>query len=150
MQESRRSCGKSTFWKFSSRTPLHEMKVQESQHSQHRFHSIKEMQTCDNVNTGNTGKFTFSSRILLHEMWTCDIQENRPYIKIFWNMMRSKHVIGGNADAGKSTLLSKSLLHESMWLESIQLGIRKRPTYRFEDTIVLERWYFWRSEINID
>ncbi len=33
--------------------------------------------------------------------------------------------------------------------ESIQ-GIRKRPTHRFEDTIVWERWYFWRSEINID
>ncbi len=34
-------------------------------------------------------------------------------------------------------------------LESIQ-GIRKRPTYRFEYTIVWERWYFWGSEINID
>ncbi len=33
--------------------------------------------------------------------------------------------------------------------ESIQ-GIRKRPTYRFENTIVWERWHFWRSEINID
>ncbi len=29
-------------------------------------------------------------------------------------------------------------------------AIRKRLTYRFEDTIVWERWYFWRSEINID
>ena len=39
-----------------------------------------------------------------------------------------------------------------MWnllLESIQ-GICKHPTYRFEDTIVWERWHFWRSEINID
>ncbi len=34
-------------------------------------------------------------------------------------------------------------------LESIQ-AIRKRPKYRFEDTIVWERWYFWRPEINID
>ncbi len=34
-------------------------------------------------------------------------------------------------------------------LESIQ-ATRKRPTYRCEDTIVWERWYFWRSEINID
>ncbi len=34
-------------------------------------------------------------------------------------------------------------------LELIQ-GICKRPTYRFEDTIVWERWSFWRSEINID
>ncbi len=34
-------------------------------------------------------------------------------------------------------------------LESIQ-WICKRPTYRFEDTIVWERWHFWRSEINID
>ncbi len=34
-------------------------------------------------------------------------------------------------------------------VESIQ-GIHKLPTYRFEDTIVCERWYFWRSEINID
>ncbi len=33
--------------------------------------------------------------------------------------------------------------------ESIQ-GIRKRPTYQVQDTIVWERWYFWRSEINID
>ncbi len=29
----------------------------------------------------------------------------------------------------------------SSQLESIQ-GIRKRPTYRFEDTIVWDRWYF--------
>ena len=34
-------------------------------------------------------------------------------------------------------------------LESIQ-WICKRPTYRFEYTIVWERWHFWRSEINID
>ncbi len=34
-------------------------------------------------------------------------------------------------------------------LESIQ-DIRKRPTYRFEDTIVWKKWHFWRSEINID
>ncbi len=34
-------------------------------------------------------------------------------------------------------------------LESIQ-WIRKRPTYRFEDNIFWARWYFWRSEINID
>ncbi len=34
-------------------------------------------------------------------------------------------------------------------LESIQ-GICKHLTYRFEDTIVCERWHFWRSEINID
>ncbi len=34
-------------------------------------------------------------------------------------------------------------------LESIQ-GIRKRPTHRFEDNIVWERWHFWRSEINTD
>ncbi len=33
--------------------------------------------------------------------------------------------------------------------ESTQ-GIDKRPTHRFEDTIVWERCYFWRSEINID
>ena len=33
-------------------------------------------------------------------------------------------------------------------LESIQ-RICKRPTYRFEDTIVWKRWHFWRSEINI-
>ncbi len=32
--------------------------------------------------------------------------------------------------------------------ESIQ-GICKHPTDRFEDTIVWERWHFWRSEINI-
>ncbi len=34
-------------------------------------------------------------------------------------------------------------------IESIQ-GIYKRPTYRFEDTIVLEKGHFWISEINID
>ncbi len=41
--------------------------------------------------------------------------------------------------------VQKSLFH----LESIQ-GIRKRPIYRFEDTIVWERWYIGRFEINID
>ncbi len=40
-------------------------------------------------------------------------------------------------------------LNHRALLESIQ-GIRKRPTYRFEDTIVWERWHFWRYEINID
>ncbi len=34
-------------------------------------------------------------------------------------------------------------------LESIQ-GICKFTKHRFEDTIVWERCYFWRSEINID
>ncbi len=34
-------------------------------------------------------------------------------------------------------------------LESIQ-WICKCPTYRFENTIVWERWHLWRSEINID
>ena len=29
-------------------------------------------------------------------------------------------------------------------------GIRKRPMYRFEDTIVWERWHFLTSGINID
>ncbi len=38
---------------------------------------------------------------------------------------------------------------QAQLLESIQ-GIYKRPTYRFGDTIVWERWHFWRAEINID
>ncbi len=37
---------------------------------------------------------------------------------------------------------------EIILLESIQ-GICKRPTYPFEDTIVWERWHFWRSEITV-
>ncbi len=41
------------------------------------------------------------------------------------------------------------LLPNQVWVESIQ-GIRKGPTYRFEDPIVWERWHFRRSAINID
>ncbi len=42
------------------------------------------------------------------------------------------------------------LSYHQVWrvLESIQ-GIHKRPTYRFEDTIVWERWYFWTFDILI-
>ncbi len=46
-------------------------------------------------------------------------------------------------------ILATGLKCENKLLESIQ-AIRKRPTCRIEDTIVWERWYLWRSEINID
>ncbi len=48
----------------------------------------------------------------------------------------------------KNTVMAESQDCKNL-LESIQL-IRKRPTYRFEDTIVGRVWYFWRSEIHID
>ncbi len=43
----------------------------------------------------------------------------------------------------------RSRWHRIKLFKSIQ-GICKRSTCRFENTIVWERWHFWRSEINID
>ena len=53
-----------------------------------------------------------------------------------WNMHSTASEVATNLKVGQI-------------VESIQ-GICKCPTYRFEDTIVWERWHFWRSEINID
>ncbi len=50
---------------------------------------------------------------------------------------------------GRSGYYSSYRWSIKLLLWSIQ-GICKRPTYRFEDTIVWERWHFWRSEININ
>ncbi len=46
-------------------------------------------------------------------------------------------------------LTDENAIYSTLYTRVDSLGICKRPTYRFEDSIDWERWYFWRSGINI-
>ena len=78
---------------------------------------------------------------------------------IYANYLLNYHILCRKTDTMESIhhpLQTHTKLHHhrhngspDILLERIQ-GIYKRPTYGFEDTIVWERWHFWRSEINLD